>query len=297
MKTGPADEHIKRPAHPSQGGGALSRISIVIPSYNQGGFLEGALESLAEQEYPHLEVIVVDGNSSDGTRDLLRSRSDVVTRWVSEPDRGQTHALNKGFDMATGQVFGWLNCDECYRSGALRVVGEAFAEDPNLDIVFGHRVVVDPAGREIERMRVPAIHPLKYAVYASGGLFSDTTFWKSNLHRLTGRLDEVDYGRYGMDFEWFSRLALHVKRWKRLDVYLSEFTQHEKRVSWNVPEIPEIARRLRRNAQRVAGVGPMRVLLLAPFYFLRSRYGRFGWRGLLRLPSPLSLLRVAGLVR
>jgi glycosyltransferase involved in cell wall biosynthesis len=275
----------------------LPRISIVIPSYNQRGFLESALDSLARQAYPDLEVIVVDGGSNDGTVELLRSRSEIVTRWVSEPDRGQTHALNKGFDMAKGQVFGWLNCDERYRPGALRRVGEAFAQGPDLEIVFGHRVVVDLEGREIGRMKLPAIHPRNYGLYASGLLYSDTTFWRSNLHRLTGQLDEVNCSRYGMDFDWFCRLALHVTRWKRMDAYLSEFTEHENRVAWNVPEIPDIARQIRRRIQRLAGLGPMRIMLLSPIYFVLSRYGRFGWRGLLRPPSPISLLRVAGLVR
>lgn len=275
----------------------LPKISIVIPSFNQSGFLSRALDSLARQEYPHLEVIVMDGGSSDGTVELVKSRADVVTRWVSEPDRGQTHALNKGFDMATGQVFGWLNCDECYRPGALRRVGEAFAQDPDLEIVFGHRVVVDSEGREVGRMKLPAIHPRNYALYASGLLYSDTTFWRSDLHRLTGRLDEVNCGRYAMDFDWFCRLALHVRRWKRLDTYLSEFTEHENRVTRSVPEMPEIARLIRRRTQSLAGIGPLRVMLFAPIYLALSRYGQLGWRGLLRPPSPVSLLRVAGRAR
>jgi hypothetical protein len=199
--------------------------------------------------------------------------------------------------MATGQLFGWLNCDERYLLGALRLVGETFTQDPKLEIVFGHRVVVDLEGREIGRMKLPAIHPRGYALYASGLLYSDTTFWRSNLHRMTGRLDEINCIRYGMDFDWFCRLALHVKRWRRLDAYLSEFTQHENRVAWNVPEIPDIAREIRKRIQRLAAIGPARVMLLNLIYFIPSRYGRFGWRGLLRPPSPISLLWVAGLVR
>jgi len=278
-------------------GGRLPRISVVIPSLNQAVFLERALDSLAAQDYPDLEVIVVDGGSTDGTVRLLEARRDLSLRWVSEPDRGQTQALNKGYDMATGRVFGWLNCDECYLPGALRRVGEAFAEDPFLEIVFGHRVVVDLAGREVRRMRLPAIHPRRYALYASGLLFSDTTFWRADLHRRTGRLDEEGCPRYGMDFDWFCRMSLKVRRWRRLDAFLSEFVEHEGRVTGRVPEMPEIARRLRRRIQRQAGVGPARVLLLGPVYLALSRYGRFGLRGLLRPPRPASLFRVAGLVR
>ena len=275
----------------------LPRISIVIPSSNQAGFLAGALDSLAAQDYPDLEVIVVDGASTDGTMELLKRRSDVVTRWVSEPDAGQTYAMNKGYEMAGGQVFGGINCDERYRPGALRLVGEAFAQDPELDIVFGHRVLVDERGNELGRARLPAIHPLSYALYTAGLLFWDTTFWTAEVHRATGRLDEVNCPHYGMDYDWFGRLALNVKRWKCLDAYLSEFTEYEGRAAANVPEMPETAHRVRKRLQQLAGVGPLEVMLLGPLYFLLVRYGRCGWRGLLRPPSPLSLLRVAGIVQ
>ena len=269
----------------------------MIPSYNQAGFLSGALDSIASQNYQNLEVIVIDGASTDGTVELLTQRTDVVSRWVSEPDEGQTNALNKGFDIATGKVFGWLNCDERYRPGALRLVGETFVKNPELEIIFGHRVVVDKQGREIGRMKLPAIHPGNYALYVSGLLFSDTTFYAAELHRRTGRFDEIDCKRYGMDFDWFARLGLNIRHWKRLDAYISEFTEHEGRVSKNVVEMPEIAYQIRKRVQKLAGVSPFRIMLLSPIYFILSRYGRFGWRGLLRLPRPSSLLRVAGVIR
>jgi glycosyltransferase involved in cell wall biosynthesis len=275
----------------------LPKISIVIPSYNQVEFLTHALDSLIMQEYPDLEVIIVDGGSSDATIELLRIRSDVVTKWVSEPDNGQTNALNKGFDMATGNIFGWLNCDERYLPSALHLVGETFKQDPKLDVVFGNRIVVDKKGREIERMKLPSIHPGKYALYASGLLFSDTTFWTADIHRRTGQLDEVNCRRYGMDFDWFARLGLNVKHWKRLDVYVSEFIEHENRITKNVTELPEIAHQIRKRIHKLAGIGPTRIMLLSPLYLVLSRYGRLGWRGLLKPPSPVSLFRVAGIVR
>ncbi len=199
--------------------------------------------------------------------------------------------------MATGWITVALDCDERYRPGALRLVGETFAQSPELEIVFGHRVVVDKQGREIGRVKLPAINPGNYALYTSGLLLSDTTFYTAELHRRTGRFDEVNCMRYGMDFDWFARLGLNVKRWERLDAYLSEFTEHEDRVSKNVAEMPEIAYQIRQKIQRLAGIGPFRIILLSPFYFVLSRYGQFGWRGLLRPPSPVSLLRVAGIVR
>jgi glycosyltransferase involved in cell wall biosynthesis len=275
----------------------LPKISIIIPSYNQRAFLSRALDSLVRQKYPNLEVIVVDGASTDGTVELLQAREDIVTRWVSEPDTGQTNALNKGFALASGEILGWLNCDERYRPGALRLVGATFAQAPDLDIVFGHRVVVDQNGRELNRMRLPAIHPGNYAVYASGLLFSDTTFWKTELHRRTGVLDEIMCRRYGMDFDWFGRLGQQVKRWQRLDAFLSEFTEHGGRVSLNRIAIYEVAYEIRRKLQRLAGVGPVKVMLWSPLYFVLARHGHYGWKGLLSPPSPRSLLRIAGLIR
>jgi glycosyltransferase involved in cell wall biosynthesis len=274
----------------------LPGISIVIPTFQQREFLVQALDSLARQDYPQLEVIVVDGGSTDGTVELLE-RSPVVSRWVSEPDEGQTQALNKGFRLASGEIYGWLNCDERYRPGALRLAGEAFAAEPDLDILFGHRVVTGKSGRELERRRQPALHPRNYALYASGLLFSDATFWKKELHQKTGELDEVLCRRYCMDVDWFGRLSLHVKVWRRLDAYLSEFTEHEGRMTAAVPELPDIEWKIRQRLLKLAGVGALQVILMSPLYFVITRYGRFGWRGLFTLPRLDTVFRFAGLIR
>jgi glycosyltransferase involved in cell wall biosynthesis len=276
---------------------AAPKLSVIIPSFNQSKFLEGALDSLSQQRYPLLEVIVVDGGSTDGTREILRERGDVVSRWVSEPDEGQTQALNKGFRLATGEIFGWLNCDERYLPQALRLVGEAFVREPDLDLLFGHRVVTDFQGREVERQRQPALHPRYFSLYAAGLLFSDATFWKKELHRKTGELDEILCRRYCMDLDWFGRLSLNVRRWRRLDAYLSEFMEREGRVTQGVPELPDIEQKIRRRLLALAGVSPFQVILLSPIFFVLSRYGRLGWRGLLYPPRPGTVFRFAGLIR
>ncbi len=276
---------------------SLPTITVVIPSFNQASFLERAIDSVCAQRYPHLELIVVDGGSTDGTRELLERRQADIAHWISEPDGGQTYALNKGFALATGQLRGWLNCDERYRPGALAAIGAAFAEAPDLDLVFGHRVVIDLEGRELGRMRQPSIHPLKYALFASGLLYSDCTFWSAAIHQQTGSLNEAEHPTYAMDFDWFCRLALNVRRWKRVDAYIAEFTEHTARAAFNVPQMRDLARQIRLESFERASISRWRIALASPYYLLRSRFGRLGWRALTTIPSPASVLRVAGYIR
>lgn len=273
----------------------LPKISVVIPSYNQKEFLSSALQSIDDQKYPDLEVIVVDGGSNDGTVELLSSKSSI--RWVSEKDNGQTDALNKGFRMATGDVFGWLNCDEKYLNGTLNLTGELFASNPGLDIVFGNRIVVNEYGEEIARDKSVPLHPFKYALYSAGLLFSDATFWSSELHRKTGELDTVICGRYGMDYDWFFRMSIYVKRWKYVDRYLSEFTEYPGRMSKNVSEMPDIALAIRNKIIRMTGVNKLSVMIKAPFYLAFSRYKRLGIKGLFHIPEFKSILRTAGILK
>lgn len=102
------------------------KISIVTPSYNQGGFIEETIRSILLQNYPNLEYIIIDGGSTDETVEVLKKYDKWITYWVSEPDNGQSHAINKGLSKCTGKVFNWLNSDDYYDPNALKVVGANF---------------------------------------------------------------------------------------------------------------------------------------------------------------------------
>lgn len=109
-------------------------VSIVTPSYNAMPYIRDNIESVHSQDYPNIEHIVIDGGSSNGTRDLLGTYPHLV--WISEPDRGQSHALNKGFRRARGEIIGWLNADDTYRPGAVAHAVLYFQEHPEADIVY-----------------------------------------------------------------------------------------------------------------------------------------------------------------
>ncbi len=100
---------------------AVPKISIVMPSYNQVRFIERSILSVLNQDYLNIELIIIDGGSSDGTVDIITKYQKHIAYWVSEPDDGQSHALNKGFARASGQIYGWLNSDDLYLPGAFRM--------------------------------------------------------------------------------------------------------------------------------------------------------------------------------
>src|SRR5229473_6606028 len=117
------------------------KISIVTPSFNQGRFLEETILSVLNQDYPNLEYIIIDGGSTDETIEVIRRYEDRITFWVSEKDRGQVHAINKGIEKTTGDIFGFINSDDVYLPGAFNTVVEHFQNQPATEWVCGDTVM------------------------------------------------------------------------------------------------------------------------------------------------------------
>ncbi|MDI9371864.1 MAG: glycosyltransferase family 2 protein, partial [Verrucomicrobiota bacterium] len=133
------------------------KISVVTPSFNSIHTIRATIESVAQQDYPHVEHLVMDGGSTDGTLEILKAYPRLL--WVSEKDEGHYHAMDKGTRQASGDVVAILNADDCYRPGVLREVAAAFEAHPDWDALFGNIVFVDGEGREIFRREEAKFDP------------------------------------------------------------------------------------------------------------------------------------------
>lgn len=179
-------------------------VSIVTPSYNQAPFLEQTILSVLNQDYPTIEYIIIDGGSTDGSVDIIKKYEDRLAYWVSEPDRGQSDAINKGFARATGNVFGWLNSDDMYEEGAIARVAEHFIAYTECQLVYGEGRYVDEAGTYL----YPAsyVQPFdRKRLLSFDYVLQPAAFWRRSLWERTGKL-RLEYN-WGMDWEWFLRAA------------------------------------------------------------------------------------------
>jgi glycosyltransferase involved in cell wall biosynthesis len=174
----------------------LPRITIVTPSLQQAAFLEESIRSVQDQGYPFLEHMVVDGGSTDGSVDVIERHASALAWWCSEPDSGQSDALLKGAERATGDVFGWLNSDDLLLPGALAKVGVAFARDPSMQVLCGARVLRKSDGDVL----LPAedlAHP--ESLFTAPFINQQSTFYRMEAVRAVGFVERKLH--YVMDYE------------------------------------------------------------------------------------------------
>ena len=184
----------------------LPRISIVMPSFNQGRFIERALTSVLEQGYPDLEMIVIDGGSTDETVSVLEQFGDRLSYWCSEPDRGQTHAINKGFARSSGAVVGWLNSDDYLLPGSLLMIGQALADGSGADAIIGHcRVDYLDRGRSVVLKGRYRDRDRLLAYWRGFEMHQPAIYWRREVMEAVGPLDESLH--FGMDFDYWVRIA------------------------------------------------------------------------------------------
>lgn len=178
-------------------------ISVVMPSYNSGPYIKDAVRSVLDQKGPALELLVQDGASTDGTLDVLSRFDDPRLEVISEPDAGQTDAVNRGLARARGEWLLWLNADDKLAPGALERIGPKLHED--CGVVHGHYALIDPQGEIIKRYscaRLSYARLLRYGAY----LYQGAMLVRRDVYERVGRLDTSLH--YAMDFEWMLRISL-----------------------------------------------------------------------------------------
>jgi glycosyltransferase involved in cell wall biosynthesis len=201
---------------------AWPRISVITPSYNQGAFLEAALESVLSQGYPNLEYIVIDGGSTDDSRAIIERYAPRLAYWVSERDKGQTDAINKGFARATGEVMGWLNSDDLLLPGSLHAIGVAF-RDEAVNAVCGFRRLIEHDGKQGPNW-IRGL-PRRHHLQRRNILAQETVYWRRDVWEKLGALD-TDL-RFCMDYEYWLRMLAAGYQFKLLPHYVGGFRFHE----------------------------------------------------------------------
>ena len=170
-------------------GSPWPRISIVTPSYNQAQFIEETIRSVLLQGYPDLEYIIIDGSSTDQSVDIIRKYEPWLAYWVSEPDYGQAHAINKGFQRATGDILAWLNSDDVYRVGVLYAAAATFQRHPKAGLVYGHAASCDQDGTPSGRLYGRSFD-LAEMITGSSPVAQPSAFFRRDVFHNVGGLDE-----------------------------------------------------------------------------------------------------------
>lgn len=201
------------------------RISIIMPSLNQGKYIEEAIVSVLEQKYPNLELLILDGGSMDGTIDIIKRYSDYLAYWHSKPDKGQTDALIYGFQRTSGDLWGWLNCDDVLLPGVLERVAVLYMKNPKTEIFFGDYFLLDNYGKILECKRVPH-RGISWFAQRGYWVFNSTgAFFSGKAYKRVGGLHlDLDYV---MDADLFMRMLLTGAEYLHVGCYVSGFRRHD----------------------------------------------------------------------
>lgn len=255
---------------------ATPKISIVTPSFKQAEFIEQTLVSVIDQSYPNLEFFVQDGGSEDGTTSVLDRFAEHLTGWESRVDNGQSHAINRGFSRTSGEIMAWLNSDDILLPGALAYVAEFFNCHPEVDVVYGHRILIDENNQQIGRWVMPAHDDqvLSWADFVP----QETMFWRRRIwEKAGGQIDESFH--FAIDWDLLVRFRQAGACFARLPRFLGGFRIHpQQKTSAAISEIG--VQEMGRIRQRMLGRIPsQREINKAIFpYLLRHVVSDFGWR-------------------
>lgn len=202
----------------------LPKISIVTPSFNQGQFIEETICSVLDQNYPNLEYIIIDGGSTDNSVELIKKYEKHLKYWVSEPDRGQSHAINKGLIHCTGEVFNWLNSDDLLVPGALEIIGAHFL-NPKVEVLSGRELHFNESEEWIKYGSI--IYDELEKNLLDGVIYQPSTFWR--LDQIKEVLPLNNELNYLMDVDlWIRYFAMKgLSRSLKIEAPLAKFRLHQ----------------------------------------------------------------------
>ncbi|MBO9701646.1 MAG: glycosyltransferase [Sporocytophaga sp.] len=200
-----------------------NKISVITPSFNQGQYLEETIVSVINQGYDNLELIIIDGNSSDNSVEIIHKYESHLTYWISEPDKGQSEAINKGLKKANGDIIMWLNSDDMLLPGTLARVNEYFNNHPNADIIhgeallFGEKINEKVIGKDKEDLK------FKYLAYIP--FPQPSSFVRKKVWDKIGGVNQSLH--YGMDFEFYAKAFLAGFVFMKVDDLFSKYRIHK----------------------------------------------------------------------
>ena len=209
------------------------KISIVTPSYNQGKYIEQTILSVINQNYPNLEYIIIDGGSTDETVDIIKKYEQYITYWVSEKDNGQSHAINKGIEKCTGEIFNWLNSDDWYEPDTLLKIANEFMDDTSLEFVSGFENHVYENGETILYKGTYLNKTIEQTIETCKVAQPSTFFKLESIKTIGGVSNDL---HYVMDGHMWIRLLLikGFNHFKKIDKTLVNFRYHESSKSVSV---------------------------------------------------------------
>jgi glycosyltransferase involved in cell wall biosynthesis len=246
----------------------MTLVSIITPSFNQAAYLEQTINSVLDQEYSEIEYIVLDGGSLDASIDIIKKYADRLAYWVSEKDRGQADAINKGFARATGDIIAWLNSDDYYLAGAVGAAVEYFEEHPDVVLVYGNMLAVDEHGKTFNTLTYnsltledllcfqiigqPAVFMRRSALESAGGLDPSLHFMLD--HQLwirmacQGRILHVDQTWAAARYHAEAKNRAKAVEFGREAFRILDFAEHDKTFA---PILARVRRRAYASANRV----------------------------------------------
>ncbi len=258
------------------------KISIITPSYNQGQFLERTILSVLNQNYRNYEYIIIDGGSTDNTINIIKKYEKYLKFWISEPDRGQADAINKGFSKSEGEIIAWINSDDMYLPDAFRLAAETYRLHPDASIIYGDYIKVDADDKCIALRRQPSFD-YRTCLYGYLTVMQPASFFQKGAYLKTNGLDTSF--EYSLDYDLIVNLAtkgkvIHIRK------YLAAFRLH--------PSSKSVSRKMKfykedlrvRNKYRTRPYMPCELSLLFRYYQARVIFrmlkegclpSRFGW--------------------